>query len=104
MSVPTVSVQKKKKPRGDSELVVWGVVLGLACGLVFGEYCRSLTLIGDAYVKLLQMTVLPFITVSLILGLGSLTASQARQLASKGGALLLLFWAIALVAVIFIPL
>ena len=83
--------------------MVRGVVLGLACGLLFGEYCRSLTLIGEAYIKLLQMTVLPYITVSLILGFGSLTASQARQLASKGGALLLLFWAIALGAVVFIP-
>jgi Na+/H+-dicarboxylate symporter/ABC-type amino acid transport substrate-binding protein len=93
-----------KKSRDGSRWILWGLLLGLVCGLLFGEYCRPLLLIGEAYVKLLQMTVMPYITVSLILGIGSLTAAQAREMARKAGALLLVFWAIALVAVVVLPL
>ena len=92
------------KPPGGSRLILWGLVLGLVCGLAFGDYCRPLMLVGEGYVKLLQMTVMPYITVSLILGIGSLTAEQARELARKAGALVVLFWVIALVMVILLPL
>jgi Na+/H+-dicarboxylate symporter len=70
----------------------------------FGEYCRSLRVVGDAFIKLLQVTVLPYITISLILGIGSLTGAQARALARKGGTLMLGFWAIALLMVVVMPL
>jgi Na+/H+-dicarboxylate symporter len=88
---------------GQSRLILLGLGLGLACGLFFGEYCEPLTLFGSAYVKLLQITVLPYIMVSLILGFGSLTFLQAKQLARKAGFLLLILWAIALVAVMVLP-
>ena len=77
-------------------MAVWGVVLDLLAGCCCLKILPLVDPLVETYIKLLQMTVLPYITVSLILGFGSLTASQARQLASKGGALLLLFWAIAL--------
>ncbi|HVM50772.1 MAG TPA: cation:dicarboxylase symporter family transporter [Candidatus Acidoferrum sp.] len=93
-----------KTSRGGSRWILWGLLLGLACGITFGDYCRPLMLVGEAYVKLLQMTVMPYILASLILGIGSLTAAQAKELARKAGGLLLLFWAIALAAVILLPL
>ena len=93
-----------KKPSGGSQLILWGLVLGLVCGLTFGEYCRPLLLVGEGYVKLLQMTVMPYITVSLILGIGSLTAAQAKELARKAGALLLAFWVLSLLLVMLMPL
>lgn len=93
-----------KKSSGKSKWILWGLGLGVGCGLMFGEYCRFLGLVGEAYVKLLQMTVLPYITVSLMLGFGSLTSEQAKDLARKAGALLMMFWAIALVAVMLMPL
>ena len=61
------------------------MILGLACGIFFGEYCEFLQIIGDAFIKLLQMTILPYIVVSLILGIGSLTYGQAKQMAAKAG-------------------
>jgi Na+/H+-dicarboxylate symporter/ABC-type amino acid transport substrate-binding protein len=103
MSEPSGSV-KGKKSSGSSQLILWGLGLGLGCGLVFGEYCRFLGLVGEAYVKLLQMTVLPYITVSLVLGFGSLTGAQAKDLARKAGVLLLVFWAIGLLTVMLLPL
>ena len=50
------------------------------------------------------MTILPYILVSLVNGIGGLTYNQAKELAKKGGLLLLLFWAIAFAMILLIPL
>jgi Na+/H+-dicarboxylate symporter len=50
------------------------------------------------------MSILPYITVSLIVGIGSLSYDQARVLATKAGLLLLLFWGIGFAIILAIPL
>ncbi len=59
---------------------------------------------ADVYVKLLQMTVLPYVTVSLVSGLGALRLEQAKALAVRCGLLLLVLWGLALAAVFLFPL
>jgi Na+/H+-dicarboxylate symporter len=68
-----------------------GLVLFLI-PVLFGDYCTPLQIIGDAFIKLLQITILPYIIVSLTLGIGGLTLDQAKLTANKAGILLLLFW------------
>ncbi|MGI9589723.1 MAG: cation:dicarboxylate symporter family transporter [Myxococcota bacterium] len=78
----------------------WGVVLallaGIATGLFFGEYCAPLAAVGDAYIGLLQMAVLPFIVVSLVTNIGRLTPGQARHLLGGAGVVLVVLWALGL--------
>ena len=93
-----------KKPLSLSSKILIGMGLGFVCGIFFGEYCAFLQMIGDGFIKLLQMTILPYIVVSLISGLGGLTYDQARLMAKKGGVFLLLFWAISFVLVMLLPL
>jgi Na+/H+-dicarboxylate symporter/ABC-type amino acid transport substrate-binding protein len=81
-----------------------GLAAGVALGLFIGERAARLQIAADAYVQLLQMTVLPYITLSLIGGLGSLSAADARRLGAGIGKLLLALWAIALLAVFAFPL
>lgn len=73
-------------------------------GLFFGERVEGLQIAADAYVRLLQMTVLPYVTASIIAGLGALHPAQARALGFRVGAVLVLLWAVALVAVFLFPL
>ena len=80
------------------------VLAGLAVGLVIGERARFFDVFADAFIKLLQMSVLPYVTVSIIGGLGALNAAQARTLVSKVGLVLLLVWTVALSAVFLFPL
>lgn len=74
-------------------------MLGVLCGLTFGESCRSLKIFGDAYVGLLQMTVLPYLVVALISNLARLDVQQARRF---GVASLLTMLCLAVVGVVLI--
>jgi Na+/H+-dicarboxylate symporter len=94
----------RKKKLGLSSRILIGLVAGIACGLFFGEYCGWLAIIGEGFVDLLQMTVLPYITAALILNIGRLSASDARMLAGKAGLILLLLWGVAAVALVIAPL
>ncbi len=51
--------------------VLIGLAAGTVCGLFFGEYIGFIGIAGEAFILLLQMTVLPYIAVSLVTGLGS---------------------------------
>jgi len=95
---------KKKFQFSLSTNIVIGMFLGIACGIFFGEKVAFLQVAGNAYIKLLQMTILPYILVSLVRGIGGLTYGQAKELAKKGGLLLLLFWIIAFAMILLIPL
>jgi Na+/H+-dicarboxylate symporter len=84
--------------------VLLGLALGIAVGLFFGEYVAFLGPVGDAFVLLLQMTVLPYIAVSLAHGLGSVSGGDAANLAKRAGGFLLVLWALSLVSVFLAPL
>jgi Na+/H+-dicarboxylate symporter/ABC-type amino acid transport substrate-binding protein len=84
--------------------ILAGLGLGLALGLTLGERAEPFRLLADAFVRLLQMTVLPYVTVSLIAGIGSLDPARATRLFLHVGALTLVLWALALVAVLLLPL
>ena len=58
----------------------------------------------DAFIQLLQMTVLPYVLLSLIAGLGGLSYQQAAALARKGGAVLVLLWTVGVTMVLLMPL
>jgi len=98
------SPPQKKSRFSLSTLILIGVVAGICCGIFFGEYCGFLSILGDAFIKLLQMTILPYIVVSLIAALGKLTMEQAKLLAIKAGTLILLFWLITFAVILLIPL
>lgn len=82
-----------------SASILWGLALGVLCGLFFGEYCAFLQVFGDAFIKLLQMSILPFIIVSLITGIGGLSYGKAKALGIKAGLVLLLLWGIGFAAI-----
>ncbi len=81
-----------------------GLGLGIAVGLFFGERAAVLQPIADVYIRLMQMTVLPYLVLSLIVGFGQLDPSRARRLALYAGALLLLVWAVVGVVIVTAPL
>ena len=84
--------------------VILGLGLGIFAGLFFGELAGNLEIFGEAYIRLLQMTVIPYIIVSLIGGLGRLDADIAKRIGIAGGLLILLIWGITEVSNLFLAL
>ena len=87
-----------------SRKILLGLVLGVATGLLLGDRAAPLRYLADGFIRLLQMTVLPYVTVSLIAGIGGLDAATARRLFLRVGALTLVLWGLALGAVFLMPL
>lgn len=89
---------------GLSSRIFIGLFAGVAVGLFFGEMTGSLKIFGDVFIMLLQMTVLPYIVVSLTAGFGRMGGGQVRKLALRGSLVLLIIWAIALAVIFLAPL
>ncbi|OLE43778.1 MAG: hypothetical protein AUI36_23645 [Cyanobacteria bacterium 13_1_40CM_2_61_4] len=87
-----------------STQVVLALILGALLGLVCGEKTALLQGVGKAFILLLQMTVLPYIVLSLITGLGHLNYQQVKVLALRVGTLLVLSWGLAFVVILVMPL
>lgn len=98
------SKKTKRFQLSVSAQVLLALVLGLAVGLFFGEPAGALQPLGKAFILLLQMTVLPYIVLSLITGLGRLTYAEVKGLVLKAGGLLLLSWALAIGTILVMPL
>jgi len=84
--------------------IIIGLALGILTGLFVGEMASVLKPVADGYIRLMQMTVIPYLTVALIAGLGQMDGDEARRLARNAGPLVLLFWAIALTVLACLPL
>jgi Na+/H+-dicarboxylate symporter/ABC-type amino acid transport substrate-binding protein len=87
-----------------STQILIGLLLGIAVGLFFGEMASWFAFLGDIFIRLFQMPVIPYIMVSLIGSLGRLNYTQAKSIFIKGGIVILVFWAITLLVVILFPL
>ena len=87
-----------------SQQILIGITAGVAVGLFVGERAAVLQVVADAYVKLLQMTVLPYVTLSLVGGFGALKGREATRLVIRVSLVLLLLWSISLLAVFTLPL
>ena len=80
------------------------LVAGALVGLFLGDAAEPLSVVADAFIRLLQMAVLPYIVVSLTAAIGRLTPREARFLARTGGGVMLALWVIAALLVVVMPL
>jgi Na+/H+-dicarboxylate symporter/ABC-type amino acid transport substrate-binding protein len=89
---------------GFTTKILAGLALGIAVGLFLGERAEPFRIGADVFVRLLEMTVLPYVTVSLVAGIGSLDPVRAKALFLRGGAVTIFLWALALGCVLLMPL
>ena len=79
--------------------ILIALMASIVVGLFFGESCSILQPFSQAFVKILQITVLPFIVVNLVVGIGSMRSSEARIVAIKGCTIMVFFWILGAVTV-----
>ena len=87
-----------------SARILIGLGLGIFVGLFFGEPAAVMQPVADIYIRLMQMTVLPYLVSSLIIAFGQLKAGAAKRLAIRGGVILLLVWAVSALVILTMPL
>jgi Na+/H+-dicarboxylate symporter/ABC-type amino acid transport substrate-binding protein len=95
---------KDKRGISLSTQILIGLTLGIFVGLFFGEKASPLAIVGRVYIGLIQMSILPYMVISLMLGIGSLSYGKARNLAITGGIVLVASWFLAFTIVFLIPL
>ena len=88
----------------SSTKILVGILSGVMVGLFFGEQAGVLEVVADGFVKLLQMTVLPYITISIVTSLGTLSFDQVKTLGLRAGVVLIGLWCLALVFTFLLPL
>jgi Na+/H+-dicarboxylate symporter len=87
-----------------SARILIGLGAGIFTGLFFGEPAAVLQPVADAYIRLMQMTVLPYLITSLVVAFGQLDPAEAKRLALRGGLLLLIVWALTALVLVLMPL
>ena len=87
-----------------SQQILIGLASGILTGVFFGERASAIQWVADGFVKLLQMMVLPYITVSIITSLGSLNPPELRTLGVRAAAVIGGLWLVALTFAFLIPL
>lgn len=87
-----------------SRQILIGLASGILTGLFFGERASAIQWVADGFVKLLQMMVLPYITVSIIASLGSLNPRELRTLGLRAAAVIAGLWLVGLTFAFLIPL
>ncbi len=77
--------------------ILVGFTLGILTGLVFGDLCSVMEPFSEAFIKTWQITILPSVALSLIVGIGGLKRDTAKAIALKACLILLLIWVIGVV-------
>jgi Na+/H+-dicarboxylate symporter/ABC-type amino acid transport substrate-binding protein len=93
-----------RKTLSLSTLTLIALGLGVVVGVFVGEGAGFLAPVGSAYVRLLQMAVLPYIVLSIVYGLARLAPSTARRLVGVVVMTLLVVWTIGVGASLLMPL
>lgn len=83
-----------------SARILTGLALGVFTGLFLGEPAAILQPVADIYIRLMQMTVLPYLVTSLVIAFGQMSIPEARRLALRGGSLLLLVWLLTSIVIV----
>lgn len=78
-----------------------GAVVGVLVGLFIPLLAAIVAPVGDIYVRLMEVVVLPYLISSLILGLGQLAPETARKLFRKSWAIYLALWAMTFTVLMF---
>jgi len=84
--------------------VITALILGISFGVFVGEPAGDLKLVGNAYIGLLQMTVLPYVLVSIIGGLGRLNSDMAGEIGIKAAFVIVFIWLTTMFTLLFLPL
>lgn len=69
--------------RHPASLIALAAVLGIVFGLLTGEWAANLKFVGDLFIRLIQMAIVPLVMASVIVATWSMTGSGMGRLAGR---------------------
>ncbi|WP_440877260.1 cation:dicarboxylate symporter family transporter [Thalassotalea sp. PLHSN55] len=84
--------------------VIISLILGICAGIFVGEPAGKIEILGNVYINLLQMTVLPYVLVSIIGGLGRLDSNMASRIGIRAVKVILIMWLAVMTTLLLLPL
>ncbi|MGB0937264.1 MAG: cation:dicarboxylate symporter family transporter [Colwellia sp.] len=99
--MPSFNFYKNLSP---FQRVIIALILGIFTGIFVGEPAGELEIIGNVYIRLLQMTVLPYVLVSIIGGLGRLDTNMASAIGTRAIKVILILWLAVMLTLLLLPL
>ncbi len=85
----------KKALKSPALQIGLAALLGIAFGLVLGDAAAAIAFVGDIFIRLIQMSIVPLVMSSIIFAIGSLRGSGMGRLATRTFAWMLVFAAVA---------
>ncbi|MGP9694408.1 dicarboxylate/amino acid:cation symporter [Brachybacterium sp. AOP25-B2-12] len=73
----------KKAWKNPALLIGAAAILGIAFGLVVGPWAANLKFVGDLFIRLIQMAIVPLVMASVIVATGSMTGSGMGRMALR---------------------
>lgn len=87
----------------SSARIIVAMILGLTLGSLSSSVYRGVDELANAFVMLLQMTAIPYIALSLIIGIGSLSAAKVTNTLKKTLLILIALLSTAIVYILLAP-
>jgi Na+/H+-dicarboxylate symporter/ABC-type amino acid transport substrate-binding protein len=84
--------------------ILFGLLLGIMTGVFLGELAAPFSVGGDVYIGLLQMTVLPYIVVTLISNIGGISWSERRGIVIAAIVVLVCLLVLGVAVLVVVPL
>lgn len=72
-----------------SKKIYLATTIGFLLGMFFGDRCAILEPVNILFIKLFQITILPYMVFSIIQSIGSMTTDNAKIIGKKGGIVLI---------------
>ncbi len=80
-----------------SKKIYISTAIGFLVGMFFGDRCEVLNPVNTLFIKIFQITIIPYMVFSIVHSIGSLTTERAKIVGKKGGKVLLSLWAVSMI-------
>lgn len=79
----TIRTSATKTALNPAFQIAFGAIAGLAFGLAAGDWAQNLQFVGDIFIRLIQMAIVPLVMTSVIVATGSMSGAGTGRIALR---------------------